>query len=604
MTVRALFQTPTPAGLAAALTDSAPGRVALTAGERPQLVPLSFAQRRLWFLGQLDEPSATYNIPVILRLRGAVDREALGLALRDVIDRHEVLRTVFTAADGEPHQKVLPIEESGFALEIVEVSSEVSSEAVAQAAQHAFDLAVEIPVRAWLFAESADVHVLVVVVHHVAFDGWSLGPLARDVSAAYAARREGREPEWTPLQVQYADYALWQRRLLGDEQNPDSLINRQVAHWRRVLAGAPEELALPVDRARPAVATRNGHAAQLDIPADLHQQLLRVGREQGVTVFMALQAVLAVLLFKLGAGTDIPVGAGIAGRTDVALDDLVGFFVNTLVLRTDLSGDPTFAEVLAQVREVSLVGLEHQDVPFERLVEELAPRRSLSRHPLFQVMLLVQNNQRAALAVSGVQVEGLPAGQSVARFDVDLTVAEVVDHEGRPAGLRGVVTGSADLFDPATVEAIAARFTRIVVALVTDPQTRLSDVDVLVDEERRRLLGVWNDTACDVPHATVPQLFAAQAARTPDCPAVVCGDVEISYRELDVRANRLARYLRSVGVGVESVVGLCLPRGVDVVTAVLAVWKAGGAYLPIDPGYPAGRIGFLLRQTLVINHLS
>ena len=459
-----------------------------------------------------------------------------------------------------------------------------------------FDLAVQVPVRARLFRAGPGVHVLVLVVHHIATDGWSAGVLARDLSAAYAARRQGREPGWAPLPVQYADYAMWQRELLGGEDDPGSLLAGQVAWWRAALAGAPPELALPADRPRPAAAGYRGHRVPLQVPAQVHAGLAALAREQGVTLFMVVQAALAVLLSRLGAGEDIPVGTAVAGRTDAALDDLVGFFVNTLVLRTDVSGDPPFTVLLGRVREFWLGALEHQDVPFERLVDDLAPDRSLARHPLFQVMLTVQNNARPAARparAAGVRVPGRDRGGPV-RPGRDPGRGPRRAGPAGPGGLRGQVVAAADLFDRETAEAVAARFARVLAAVAAGPDIPVHAVDLLDEAERAQLVAGWNDTAAPVPALTLPELVAAQAARTPDAVAVSCDGAVLSYRELLGRAGRLGGFLRDAGAGPETVVGLCLERGPEMVTAVLGAWLAGAAYLPLDPGYPAGRIGFML----------
>ncbi|MCC9312487.1 condensation domain-containing protein, partial [Kitasatospora sp. RB6PN24] len=451
------------------------------------MIPLSFAQRRLWFIDKLDGPNAAYNIPLALRLTGQLDRQAVAEALRDVIGRHEVLRTVFEVADSQPYQRILKNEETGFELATAELDPAELAAVMAAATAKTFDLATQIPFRASLFATGPDEHVLLMVMHHIAVDGWSFGPLMRDISMAYAARAAGRVPAFEPLPVQYADYALWQREVLGDEDDPDSVLSGQVAYWREALAGVPEELDLPTDRPRPSVASKRAESVELRVSAETHQRLAALARERGATLFMVLQAALAVTLNRIGAGTDIPIGSAIAGRTDEGLNDLVGFFVNTLVVRTDLSGDPTFTELVDRVRETSLGAFEHQDVPFEKLVEELSPARSMARHPLFQVMLTVQNN--APVVAGGgagqdstrVRISQLPGelGELAAKFDLEAIVGEEFDARGVPAGLRGTLIAAADLFDAETARRIAGWLVQVLEMVTAQPGTRLAAVDVL-----------------------------------------------------------------------------------------------------------------------------
>ncbi|WP_243774860.1 non-ribosomal peptide synthetase [Actinomadura barringtoniae] len=604
--VRAIFEAPTVAALATRITGDrgqAAMRPALGGAARPELPPMSHGQRRLWFLDEFEGPSTTYTIPVVVRLDGDVDAGALGDALHDVVTRHEVLRTLAELVDGQPHQRILAPEQVGRLLETRDVPANGLDAAVAAALATPFDLAARPPIRGWLFrspsGSGAVESTLVIMLHHIAADGWSWAPLARDLSTAYTARREGQAPAWKPLAVQYADYAIWQNRLLGEESDPDALLQRQVRFWEKTLLQIPEELALPADRPRPAESSYRGHQVTLGIAPEVHRRLTALARTQGATIFMALEAALAVTLSRLGAGTDLPIGVAVAGRTDEALDDLVGFFVNTLVLRTDLSGDPTFLEVLGRVRETFLDALAHQDAPFERLVEHLAPSRSLSRHPLFQVMLTVQNSDRSAF-----DLEGLPAPLPLnglkpvpaAKFDLDLTVGEMLDQEGRPAGLSVGLVGSADLFDPETVASIADRFARVLDDVTARADARLSDIALLTAAETSHLAPPPEPAEHLVP-APITDLVRQRVTTAPGDVAIQAADSRLTYGDLGLRVSRLARYLAGRGVGPGSLVGLLLVRGTDLFVAILAVLEAGGAYVPLDPDHPSERLAFLVGDT-------
>ncbi|KUO05696.1 hypothetical protein AQJ58_39660 [Streptomyces sp. DSM 15324] len=593
--LRALFESATPAAIARRVDDAAPARLPLTRRTRPASLPLSFAQRRLWFLHQLDGPSATYNTPFVLRLSGPVDRTALRAALGDVVTRHDSLRTVIREQDGDPCQLVLPTVGTPF----TERDSDPAGlpALVAEAARRRFDLAAEPPVRAELITLSPHEHVLLIVLHHIAADGWSIGPLSHDLGAAYGARSRGERPDLPELPVSYADYTLWQQDLLGDPDDADSLFAAQVAYWKKQLAGLPECLDLPTDRPRPAIASHRGDYLTTHIDARLHQRLLETARAANASLFMVLMAGLAALLSRLGAGEDIPVGSPIAGRTDQALDDLVGLFVNTQVIRTDTSGDPSFADLVARVRETALAAHTHQDVPFEHLVDVLAPSRSLAHHPLFQVVLALQNAGDASFELPGLQVRSELGRTGTAKFDLFLSLSEEYDADGRPSGVRGLVEYASDLFDPETVLTLWERWVRLLDALVADPDAPIRRIGLLTPAERERILAHGTGPGHAVPDRTLPELFEAHAAADPDAVALVAGDTRLTRSALNTRANRLAHTLRARGVRPGAAVALWLDRSVDAVVAILAIGKAGGTYVPLDLRHPTARVELILRET-------
>ncbi|MFF5369822.1 amino acid adenylation domain-containing protein [Streptomyces sp. NPDC013187] len=595
LTLRDVFQAPTPTGLARLLERAGKAvRPALrptpraAPRETPPEAPLSSAQRRLWFLHRLEGPSAAYTIPLALRLTGAgLDVDALRAALADLVARHEILRTVYPDADGRPCQRVL--EPAPPDLDVIDpVAEEELQHRLRRSAGVGFRIDQDAPFRAHLLVLGPEDRVLLLVLHHIAGDGWSLNPLLRDLAAAYRARLEAREPDWAPLPVQYADYCVWHHEVLGDEQD------RQLHHWREALAGLPDELTLPADRPRPARATRRGGDIPVRLDAELHRWLRVLAEETGTTVFMVVQAALATLLTRLGAGTDIPIGTPVAGRADEVLDDLVGCFVNTLVLRTDTSGGPGFRELLGRVRETDLAAYAHQDLPFEHLVEALNPPRSPARHPLFQVMLAFRPDAGPHLDLPGLRARPLPVETGATKVDLTFNLAEHRAADGSPDGIEGVLQYSADLFDRRTAEGLADRLVRVLRAAVREPDLTIDALDILTDAERHRLLEEFNDTARTVPDTTFPRLFAARVTEHPDAVAVEDSTTSLTYEQLDMRAQRLGRVLVSQGAGPGRIVAFSLPRSVDLAVAVLAVLQAGAAYLPLDPEHPAERTAFLL----------
>ncbi|ROP31318.1 non-ribosomal peptide synthetase [Couchioplanes caeruleus] len=554
------------------------------------MIPLSFEQRRMWILHQMEGGSETWNLTGSFRLTGRLDEAALVAALRDVVERHEILRTTYVMDDaGELGQRILPIAEAALRVPVIDVAPEDVSAVAEEAVGYRFDLATEIPFRATLLRCSPEEHVLVLAIHHIATDGSSSAPLARDLATAYSARRDGRAPAWEPLPVQYKDYTLWQREVLGDLDDPDSLAAAQVEYWREELAGVPQPLDLPLDRPRPVEASSQGDTVGFAVQPEVAAGLEKLAAEAGTTMSMVTQAAVAVLLRKLGAGDDLTIGTPIAGRTDEALADLIGLFSNTVVVRMDLSGEPSFAALLAQVRDKALAAYEHQDLPFEVLVEAINPDRSTSYQPLFQVISAWQNFEKSNLELPGLGVEFRQAITSTTQ--ADLYFSMITDESGT---LRGDISYATELFDRETVKGMAARFERVLEQVVADPSIRVGDVEVLSAAERAWLLEEVNDT---VEPALEQGLLAAldrQVRSEPEAPAVIDGDESLTYRELDARSNRLAHWLIDRGVRPETLVAVCLPRSADLVVALLAVLKAGGAYVPIDPDYPQSRIDYVL----------
>ncbi len=554
------------------------------------MIPLSYAQRRMWLTHQLEQRAETYNISPTFRLTGPLDHTALATAVNDLIDRHEILRTTYvTDDDDEPHQRILPPAEALVRVPVVDVTPEELPGAINEVIAHKFDLATEIPLRTHLFRTSPDEHVLILVIHHIATDGVSGGPLARDLAAAYAARLDGEAPAWEPLSVQYKDYALWQRELLGDPADPASMAAKQADYWRTELAGVPQPLGLPLDRPRPEQRSLQGDTVGIVVDPGVAAGLQQLADAHGVTMAMLMQAALGVLLGKLGGGEDVTIGSPIAGRTDEALADLVGFFVNTQVLRVNLSGDPSFADLLSRVREKALAAYEHQDLPLEMLVELINPDRSAAYQPLFQVMFAWQNWARQDYGLPGLEVEFQQ--HLVQTVMSDLFFSMAMDDSG---AMWGDLMYSTQLFDRDTAEAIVDRLLRVLEQVVAGPQSPIGTIDVLSAQEREWLLRGVNDTARPVAEGTLPDAFEAQVEREPDRVAVIGEQETLTYRELDRRANRLAHWLVEQGAGPEHVIAVRTPRSVDLTVALYAVVKAGAAYVPVDTDLPEDRVRQLL----------
>ncbi|MEU8697757.1 amino acid adenylation domain-containing protein [Streptomyces sp. NPDC048680] len=595
--VRTLFSAPTPALLAAAvadLDDVGISRIPAVPRDGNPL-PLSFAQQRLWFLDQLEPGRAEYLLPFAFRVHGLIDVDALGTAFTALVSRHEILRTRFGTDDaGSPVQSISPEEPVTVlvrdlrAVADVQDRDDACAEILAEDALRPVDLTVGPVLRVVLVRLTDEEAVLAVTVHHIAFDGWSVGVLVRELSALYATALE-KGPVPAPLPVQYADYALWQRGWLTGEP-----LERQLDYWRTRLAGL-EPLELPTDQARPAERTGKGEVVRFSVPADVAARAKAVAAEGGASLFMTLLSVFQLLLARHSGQRDVAVGTPIAGRNRAETEDLIGFFVNTLVLRTDLSGDPAFTELLARVKDTALGAYDHQDLPFERLVEELAPDRDLSRNPLFQTLFALQNTPGAdAWSLPGLTAEPIESPVRDAKFDLSMYLAEADD-----GTLDGAIVYAGDLFTEATARRLVDHFTNLLDAATARPSAALSELEMLGPDERHRIVTEWNATSAPVPAAaTLHQLFEERAALTPDAVAVVCGTDELTYRELDQRANQLAHRLRAdPGIGPDVPVGVCLERSPALVWTLLGILKAGAAYVPLDPEHPAERLAYLVEDS-------
>ncbi|HEU4324676.1 MAG TPA: condensation domain-containing protein, partial [Roseiflexaceae bacterium] len=599
LALRELFAAPTVAQQAALVdskrrrsSDNAP----LVAAGQGGVRPLSFAQQRLWFLDQLQPGSPLYNIPALVRFSGRLDIEALRRSFETIVARHEVLRTTFALVDDQPVQVVAP--ELPLALELLDFRSlpadrrdAAIERATAEETNRPFDLRAGPLVRTALLQRDDEEFLLLVTMHHSISDGWSVGVMTREFAALYAAFAAGQTPQLPPLPVQYADYATWQRDWLDrPDENGESPLQRQLSYWKQHLAGMPAALELPTDRPRPTVQTFNGGSHWFTIPPALTAGLHQLSKREGASLFMTLLAGFQALLARWSGQDDIVVGTPIANRTRPEIEGLIGFFVNTLVLRTTMSDNPSFRELLARVRETTLGAYDHQDLPFERLVEELRPARDLSRSALFQAMLVLQNTPMPAIKLQGLTLQILPVATATTKFDLEISLIEA------GGGLSAQLDYNTDLFDAATIARFAEHFLALLDGAVADPALPIARLPLLTEAERRQLAG-WNATAQPFPQdLCFHTAFEAQVERAPDALALVAGGEQLTFRELNARANRLAHHLRALGVGPETLVGLSVERSAELVVGLLAVLKAGGAYLPLDPTYPAERLRLMIED--------
>ncbi len=594
--LRTVFEIPFIADMAkkidtALVSERALEAPAIVPVARDQQLPLSFAQQRLWFLDQLEPNSPFYNIPEAVRLRGDLDVLALEQSLHEVVRRHEALRTTFHSHRGKPYQVIHPnmtIPLRRVDLRAVPLDDrELELQTIArQEGQRPFDLAKGPLLRATLVQLGHDDHVVFYTMHHIIGDDWSTAVLVREITLCYDAFIHHRPSPLHELPIQYADFASWQQQWLQGE-----VLEEQLNYWKQQLSGAPARLELPTDRPRPPVQTFNGAYQTFELSQELSQAIKDLGNKEGTTLFMTLLAGFQTLLYRYSGQEDISVGSPIANRTNRQLENLIGFFVNTLVFRTDLSGNPSFRELLHRVRNVALGAYAHQDLPFEKLVDALQPQRDLSHSPLFQVMFVIQNVPRQASTISGLTVTPIENHSGTSKFDMTLFMLDEGDK------LAGALEYNTDLFDQSTIVRMLQHFDNLLKQVVTQPELRIDDVSLLSPEERYRAITVWNDTQVAYPpQQFVHRLFEAKVEQFGTAPAVIFGNEQLTYLELNQSANQLARYLQKLGVGPEVLVGIFMERSLELMVALLGVLKAGGAYLPIDPAYPEERVAYMLED--------
>ncbi|MEH1781198.1 MAG: amino acid adenylation domain-containing protein [Nostoc sp.] len=605
--LRELFATPTVAEFVQLIGQLQQQSLELTAppilprAENAEL-PLSFAQQRLWFLDQLQPESTFYNIPIALRLQGTLNTAALEQSLAEIIHRHEALRTNFIIVDGGQPTQIIQTQTS-WTLSVVDLKhlstteQEIASQELAQQQPtQPFDLARDALVRATLVVLSETQHILLVCMHHIVSDGWSISVLLTELAALYNAYSQGQpslqdatRTPLVPLPIQYADFALWQREWLQGD-----VLQNQLSYWQQQLKDAPALLSLPTDRSRPAVQTFAGAYQKFALSVELTQKLTKLSQKQGATLFMTLLAAFDTLLYRYTGQEDILVGSPIANRNRSEIEGLIGFFVNTLVLRTNVSGDRSFNELLAHVRDMTMDAYTHQDLPFEMLVEALQPERHLSHAPLFKLMFVLENKPMFQLELPGLTVSPLVVESATAKFDLTLGM------ENTPTGLVGVWEYNTDLFDASTIERMTGHFVTLLEGIVANPHKQISQLPLLTVTEQQQLLVEWNNTQVDYyQDKCIHQLFEEQVQRTPDAVAVVFGNQQLTYQQLNCRANQLAHYLQTLGIKPDVLVGLCVERSLEMMVGVLAILKAGGAYVPLDPDYPTERLSFMLEDAQV-----